>query len=71
MQKVELLRTFDQIKLLADSRRMEIVRLLMASPATLTHLARTLGQSPAWIRPDAIHGYGLVVNTHCEASAWA
>ena len=29
---------------------MEILRLLMASPATLTHLARTLKQSPAWIR---------------------
>jgi putative molybdopterin biosynthesis protein len=38
------------IKLLADSRRMDILRLLMASPATLTHLARTLKQSPAWIR---------------------
>jgi putative molybdopterin biosynthesis protein len=35
---------------LADSRRMEILRLLMASPATLTHLARTMKQSPAWIR---------------------
>jgi len=50
MQKVEPIHTFDQIKLLADSRRMEILRLLMASPATLTHLARTLKQSPAWIR---------------------
>lgn len=29
---------------------MDILRLLMASPATLTHLARTLKQSPAWIR---------------------
>lgn len=29
---------------------MELLRLLMAAPATLTHLARTLGQSPAWIR---------------------
>jgi putative molybdopterin biosynthesis protein len=38
------------IKLLADPRRMEILRLLMASPATLTHLARNLKQSPAWIR---------------------
>jgi len=38
------------IKLLADSRRMDILRLLMASPATLTHLARTMKQSPAWIR---------------------
>lgn len=50
MQKVEPIHTFDQIKLFADSRRMTILRLLMASPATLTHLAKTLGQSPAWIR---------------------
>ena len=50
MRNVEPIQTFDQIKLLADSRRMTILRLLMASPATLTHLARTLGQSPAWIR---------------------
>ena len=38
------------IKLLADPRRMEILRLLMTSPATLTHLARTMKRSPAWIR---------------------
>jgi putative molybdopterin biosynthesis protein len=50
MQNVEPIHTFDQIKLLADSRRMAILRLLMASPATLTQLAHTLGQSPAWIR---------------------
>ena len=50
MKKVEPINSFDKIKLLADSRRMEILRLLMASPATLTHLARTLKQSPAWIR---------------------
>jgi putative molybdopterin biosynthesis protein len=50
MQKVEPVHTFDQIKLLADARRMEILRLLMGSPATLTQLARTLKQSPAWIR---------------------
>jgi putative molybdopterin biosynthesis protein len=29
---------------------MGILRLLMTSPATLTHLARTLHQSPAWVR---------------------
>jgi putative molybdopterin biosynthesis protein len=50
MKQVQTQHTFDQIKLLADSRRMEILRLLMATPATLTHLARSLGQSPAWIR---------------------
>jgi putative molybdopterin biosynthesis protein len=50
MKKVEPLHSFGNIKLLADSRRMDILRLLMAAPATLTHLARTLKQSPAWIR---------------------
>lgn len=50
MKKVQTVRSFGMIKLLADSRRMDILRLLMASPATLTHLARTLKQSPAWIR---------------------
>src|SRR5215211_5548953 len=50
MKMVETIRSFEDIKLLADSRRMDILRLLMASPATLTHLARTLKQSPAWIR---------------------
>src|SRR5512144_3038349 len=50
MKKVQSIRSFGMIKLLADSRRMDILRLLMASPATLTHLARTLKQTPAWIR---------------------
>jgi DNA-binding transcriptional ArsR family regulator len=50
MRNMEILHSFEKIKLLADSRRMDILRLLMASPATLTHLARTLKRSPAWIR---------------------
>ena len=50
MDKVETLHAFEQIKLLSDSRRLQILRLLMASPASLTQLARTLGQSPAWVR---------------------
>ena len=50
MEKVEPIVSFDKIKLLADPRRMDILRLLMASPATLTHLARILKQSPAWVR---------------------
>jgi putative molybdopterin biosynthesis protein len=50
MKKVDSVHSFEMIKLLADSRRMDILRLLMASPATLTQLARTLNQSPAWIR---------------------
>jgi putative molybdopterin biosynthesis protein len=50
MKKVEPLHSFGIIKLLADSRRMDILRLLMAAPATLTNLAGTMKQSPAWIR---------------------
>ena len=50
MKTVQPIQSFEKIKLLADSRRMDILRLLMASPATLTHLAKTLNQSPAWVR---------------------
>lgn len=49
-ERVETLRAADKIKLLADARRLDILRLLMASPATLTDLARAMGQSPAWVR---------------------
>jgi len=62
MKTVQPVQSFDKIKLLADSRRMDILRLLMASPATLTHLARTLKQSPAWIRHHilALESAGLI-----------
>jgi molybdate-binding protein len=50
VKKIQAIHSFGMIKLLADPRRMDILRLLMASPATLTHLARTMKQSPAWIR---------------------
>jgi molybdopterin molybdotransferase/putative molybdopterin biosynthesis protein len=50
MKKVETIHSFGDIKLLTDSHRMDILRLLMACPATLTHLARTMKRSPAWIR---------------------
>lgn len=41
---------------------MEILRLLMACPATLTQLARTMKQSPAWVRHHilALQSAGLV-----------
>ncbi len=50
MRRVEILHEFDRIKLLADPRRLQILRLLMSSPATLTQLAGRLNQSPAWVR---------------------
>jgi putative molybdopterin biosynthesis protein len=50
MKIVESLHAFEQIKLLSDARRLQILRLLMASPASLTQLAKILKQSPAWVR---------------------
>lgn len=50
MKKVYSIQTFEQIKILADPRRMHILRLLMAESATLTQLAKALKQSPAWVR---------------------
>ncbi len=47
---VERLSTFDQIKLLADARRLSILRHLMAAPASLTELGQVLGKHPAWVR---------------------
>ena len=47
---IDSVRSFDAIKILADPRRLEILRLLMAAPATLTQLGRRLKRSPAWIR---------------------
>ena len=50
MDSIETLHAFEQIKLLADNRRMTILRMLMAQPATLQQLADQLGHSPAWVR---------------------
>lgn len=50
MYDIKTLRSFDQIKILSDAHRMNILCLLMDSPANLTGLARTLKQSPAWVR---------------------
>ena len=50
MKKIHPIQTFEKIKILADERRIEILRLLMTEPATLSQLAQMLGQSPAWVR---------------------
>ncbi len=62
MKRVDSIHSFEDIKILADPRRMEILRLLMASPATLTGLARMMRQSPAWVRHHilALESAGLV-----------
>jgi putative molybdopterin biosynthesis protein len=50
MPPIEQLHAFEQIKLLADKRRLTILRHLMAAPASLTQLGQALGEHPAWIR---------------------
>ena len=50
LKRIVTIHSFGYIKLLADPRRMEILRLLMASPSTLTQLGQILKQSPAWVR---------------------
>lgn len=50
MKTISSLQNFEQIKLLADSRRLLLLRLLMAAPATLSQLARQVGESPAWVQ---------------------
>ena len=49
-KKIEIIHSFGHFKVLADSRRLEILHLLMAFPSTLTQLAGMMKQSPAWIR---------------------
>lgn len=50
MDKIEPLHAFEQLKQLADARRMRIMRLLMAEPATLSQLGTAMEESPAWVR---------------------
>jgi putative molybdopterin biosynthesis protein len=50
MLPIQPLHSFDQLKLLADSRRLAILKLLMSGPASLTNLGKALGKHPAWVR---------------------
>lgn len=50
MEHLRQIRDYEHIKLLADSRRMAILRLLMAEPATLTQLGQVLEEHPARVR---------------------
>ena len=50
MQPFETIKAFEKIKVLSDARRLAILRILMAGPATLTQLGEVLGEHPAWVR---------------------
>ncbi|MGE5223126.1 MAG: substrate-binding domain-containing protein [Omnitrophica WOR_2 bacterium] len=50
MEPVRRIRDFETFKLLGDSRRLEILRLLMCGPESLSSLGRQLGEYPARVR---------------------
>jgi molybdate-binding protein len=50
MFPIRPLQTFEQLKLVADPRRLAILRQLMTGPASLTVLGKALGQHPARVR---------------------
>jgi putative molybdopterin biosynthesis protein len=71
MNDIQPIRTFEQIKLLADSRRMEIVRLLMGQAATLSQIGRAIGKHPAWVQHHikALEAGGLVEISEVRVTA--
>ncbi len=50
MGTIKSIQSFEQLKLLSDPRRYAILQELMAGPASLTTLGRSLGEHPAWVR---------------------
>lgn len=50
VSRIHPIHSFKQLKLLADSRRLAILRQLMSGPASLTMLGKALGEHPAWVR---------------------
>jgi molybdate-binding protein/DNA-binding MarR family transcriptional regulator len=50
MDKIGYIKSYEQLKILSDSRRLSILRLLMASSATLSQLGQALGEHPARVR---------------------
>lgn len=50
MRPYRALESPEQLKAIGDPIRMDILRRLMASPATLTQLGASLGKHPAWVR---------------------
>jgi len=50
MLPIRPLQSFEQLKILADPRRLAILRQLLSGPASLTTLGKVLGEYPAWIR---------------------
>jgi hypothetical protein len=70
MEKVDTLHAFGQLKILADFRRLEILRLLMADPAALTHLGQTLQKASGWVRQHIKTWVGMPPGRTYKSSRW-
>jgi molybdate-binding protein len=70
MSSIQFIKSLEQIKLLSDPRRLAILRLLMAQPATLTQLGVAMGEHPAWVRHHLkqLEAAGLVELVTAQAS---
>lgn len=62
MEYIRRIQDFEQVKILADNRRLTILRLLMAAPMTLSQLGLELGEHPARVRHHLklLEGAGLI-----------
>jgi molybdate-binding protein len=71
MLPIQPLQSFEQLKLLADPRRLRILRILMSAPASLTQIGQVLGEHPAWVRHHLkkLEAAGLVelTETHIQS----
>ena len=69
--KVGTLQSFEQLKILADAHRLDILRRLMTESATLTDLGQMLKKSPAWVQHHlkTLEAAGLVEITEIPITA--
>jgi putative molybdopterin biosynthesis protein len=65
MNQINTMNTPSQLKILGDTHRREILRRLMAEPATLSELGLMLKRTPAWVRHHlkVLEAAGLVEPT--------
>ncbi len=68
MQPLQTISDYEALNILSDVRRLEILRALMARPATLTHLGRVFDVHPAKARYHVkqLERAGLVALTHTQ-----
>lgn len=70
MKSVSHFHSLDKLKVVADERRVAILRLLMAKPATISQLGRIMKKHPAWIKHhlEKLLAIGAVQISHIDIS---